>query len=234
MAAGIVDWVKSDMHGNFDGKSYESFLDVLVGLLADPTKKQTALSKLDALKQGSKPIMQFLSEFDVLASTAGYQTLTHDNFLCHMLRMKVNSNISDRLFDRGLTSGSYAAMKAAVVVIAATNEMKAADRRTQGWTPRYPSNAPRPTPVTATRTGTGITFSGQGQPMDISQAKAQGLCFNCHQKGHMSQNCPAKKMAMVRQMLSEMSEGDRVEMSSEFATVLDKTPKESDFSQPQQ
>ena len=150
-----------------------------------------------------------------------------------MLRMKVNSNISDRLFDRGLTTGTYAEIKAAVISIAATNEMKAAERRTQGWTPRYSSNEPRTTPVTATQTGTGVTFGGQGQPMDIGQAKAQGLCFNCHQKGHMSRNCPARKKAMVRQMLSEMSEGDRVEMSSEFASVLDKTPKELDFSQPQ-
>ena len=78
------------------------------------------------------------------------------------------------------------------------------------------------------------TFGGQGQPMDIGQAKAQGLCFNCHQKGHMSRNCPLKRKAMVRQMWSELSEGDRAEMTSEFATVSDKTPKESDFSQPQQ
>ena len=70
--------------------------------------------------------------------------------------------------------------------------------------------------------------------MDISKAKAQGLCFNCHQKGHVSQNCPAKKKAMVQQMLSEMAEDDRVEMTLEFASALDKTPKESDFSQPQQ
>ena len=70
--------------------------------------------------------------------------------------------------------------------------------------------------------------------MDIGQAKAQGLCFNCHQKGHMCRNCPLKKKAMVQQMWSEMSEGDSAEMTSEFATVSDKTPKESDFSQPQQ
>ena len=35
-------------------------------------------------------------------------------------------------------------------------------------------------------------------------------------------------------MWSELSEDDRAEMTLEFATVSDKTPKESDFSQPQQ
>ena len=110
---------------------------------------------------------------------AGYKTPTHDNFLCHMLRMKVNSNISDRLFDRGLTTGTYVEIKAAVISIAATNEMRAAERRTQGWTPRYSSNVPRTTPVTAMQTGTGVTFGGQGQPMDIGRAKAQGCYDSC-------------------------------------------------------
>ena len=233
-AVGIVEWIKGDMDKNFNGKSCESLLEVLDGLLADPTEKQTALNKVDALKQGNRSIVQFLSEFDVLAQMAGYKTPTHDDFLCHMLRMKVNSNISDRLFDRGLTTGTYAEIKAAVISIAATNEMKAAERRAQGWTPRYSSNVPRATPVTATQTGTGITFGGQGQPMDIGQAKAQGLCFNCHQKGHMSRNCPAKRKAMVRRMWTEMSDGDKKEIASELATVSDKAPVESDFSQPQQ
>ena len=41
-AASIVEWIKSDMLNNFDRKSYDSFMDVLDGLLADPTEKQTA------------------------------------------------------------------------------------------------------------------------------------------------------------------------------------------------
>ena len=120
-------------HGEkFQWKSYDSFVEILDGFLADPTEKQTALHKLDALNQGNHSIVQFLSEFDVLAQMAGYKTLTHDDFLCHMLRMKVNSNISDRLFDHGLTSGTYAERKAAIIQIAATNEMKVTERQTQG------------------------------------------------------------------------------------------------------
>ena len=58
--AGIVEWIKGDMRANFDGKAYESFVEVLDGLLADPTEKQTAHNKLDALRQGSQSIVQFL------------------------------------------------------------------------------------------------------------------------------------------------------------------------------
>ena len=61
-AVGNVEWIKGDMDKNFDGKSCESLLEVLDGLLADPTEKQTALNKLDALKQGNRSIVQFLSE----------------------------------------------------------------------------------------------------------------------------------------------------------------------------
>ena len=160
MAAGIVEWIKSNMDKNLDRKSYKSFVEVLDCLLTDLTEKQTALNKLDILKQGNQSIV--LSDFDVLAQMAGYKTPTHDDFLCHMLRMKVNPNISDRLFNQGLTSGSYAEMKMAVIHIKATNEMKVTERRVQGWTPRYLSNVPRTTPVTATQTGTGVTFGGRG------------------------------------------------------------------------
>ena len=67
--------------------------------------------------------------------------------------------------------------------------------------------------------------------MDLSQAKSQGLCFTCHQKGHISCNCPQKRKAMVRQMLGEMSEAEHAEL------VQNKEEKKEDvqgFQQPQQ
>ncbi|SJL13393.1 uncharacterized protein ARMOST_16836 [Armillaria ostoyae] len=39
----------------------------------------------------------------------------------------------------------------------------------------------------------GTTYGGAGAPMDIGQMHAQGLCFRCHKKGHMSKDCPEKK-----------------------------------------
>ncbi|SJL10874.1 uncharacterized protein ARMOST_14269 [Armillaria ostoyae] len=37
------------------------------------------------------------------------------------------------------------------------------------------------------------TFGGTGEPMDIGQMHAKGLCFRCHKHGHLSKDCPDKK-----------------------------------------
>ncbi|SJL16284.1 uncharacterized protein ARMOST_19804 [Armillaria ostoyae] len=35
----------------------------------------------------------------------------------------------------------------------------------------------------------GTMFGGAGAPMDIGQMRAQGLCFRCHKKGHLTTSC---------------------------------------------
>ncbi|SJL04338.1 uncharacterized protein ARMOST_07704 [Armillaria ostoyae] len=37
------------------------------------------------------------------------------------------------------------------------------------------------------------TFAGAGEPMDIRQMHAKGLCFQCHKQGHLSKDCLEKK-----------------------------------------
>ncbi len=52
----------------------------------------------------------------------------------------------------------------------------------------------------------GMTYGGQGQPMDLDKMWAQGLCFQCHKKGHLSRDCPDKKVQVHAVDMEPMTE----------------------------
>ena len=125
---------------------------------------------------------------------------------------------------------NYAVMKSEAIKTNAVNRERDNEHRLQGH-PVGKGCPFIPVPSALVKTSTGTTFGRQGQPMDLSQAKSQGLCFTCHQKGHISRNCPQKRKAMVRQILGEMSDAERAEL------VQVKEEKKEDaqgFQQPQQ
>ena len=89
-----------------------------------------------------------------------------------------------------------------------------------------------------TATGSGVTYGGQGQPMEIGRvkkkidkatARAQGLCYTCGSKGHVSKECPQKKKSSskpnkekksksyyMRQMWKDMDQEQRDEALKGF------------------
>ena len=69
------------------------------------------MAKLDALKQGRKGLVEFIVEFDLMTITAVYKLPDHKEFLCHMFCTKINSCISDQLYNKGVAMDDYATMK---------------------------------------------------------------------------------------------------------------------------
>ena len=83
-----------------------------------------------------------------------------------------------------------------ILAIDGLQRRQANQKKAQGQFPPYRPNVARKPEATVpqVKTGTGITYGGSGLKMDVDKAKVEGRCFSCGEAGHISRNCPKKKV----------------------------------------
>jgi Zinc knuckle/Retrotransposon gag protein len=196
-------------------------------IFGDQNKKPNAENQLAQMRQSTKTAEEYFQEFDQLVRTAGYQQ-NHDDVLVKYLHEQVKTGIIDKIYSGGQLPTSYQEWRAAIINIDGLERRRAEQKR--AWSMQHPQKSPSPGsyPKTTTekRTGTGVTYTGQGQKMDVDQAKAKGLCFRCGKPGHMARNCPDKPKFQVRTLTAELTKEEKEELA--------KTLREEGFSGTQQ
>jgi hypothetical protein len=176
--------------------SYADFQRECNAAFQDTNKKTNAENQLMLLKQGSKTAEEFFQEFDQLKFTAGYTDRYHEDVLVKLLHDAIKNTTIDHIYTQSPLPASYQTWKTQILAIDGLQRRRAEQKKSQA---HFTINKPTPhfvkkpdAPVTQTKTGTGTVYGGQGQKMDLNKAKAEGLCFRCGGKGHMSRNCPTK------------------------------------------
>jgi Zinc knuckle/Retrotransposon gag protein len=183
-------------------------------IFGNQNKKPNAENQLAQMRQSTRTAEEYFQEFDQLVRTAGYQQ-NHDDVLVKYLHEQVKTSIIDKVYSSGQLPTSYQEWRAAIINIDGLERRRAEQKK--AWSMQHPQKLPSPGsyPKTTTekRTGTGVTYTGQGQKMDVDQAKAKGLCFRCGKPGHMARNCPDKPKFQVRALTAELTKEEKEELA---------------------
>ena len=171
--------------------SFDEFTDQLKKTFQPPDIQHNTEKHLLALKQGKETVEDFMTRLKQLVIEAEYNVNHHLHLLINIMRNGIHNEIME-MVERSqphlLNNVSFSAWKS-VLVQASAILQDIADRKrgTVQSTYQCPFGA-RPLPSTPTPpTSSAVhpnqpgTFGGQGVPMDISKAHAEGKCFKCGQ-----------------------------------------------------
>jgi Retrotransposon gag protein/Zinc knuckle len=183
-------------------------------IFGDQNKKPNAENQLAQLRQGAKTAEEYFQEFDQLVRTAGYQQ-NHDDVLIKYLHEQVRVGIIDKIYSVGQLPITYQEWRLAIINIDGLERRRAEQKK--AWSIQHPQRSAQPgsfpKATTEKRTGTGVTYTGQGQKMDVDQARAKGLCFRCGKSGHMARNCPDKPKFQVHALTAELTKEEKEELA---------------------
>ncbi|KAJ3964372.1 hypothetical protein EV361DRAFT_834782, partial [Lentinula raphanica] len=202
--------------------TFIQFMEKLKKDFTSVAQEKEARDRLKYIRQGKTSAEDFFKEFELLVKEAGYDK--DDDYVLEIAEGAVDPSIMTSLIqNRTEDFSSYKELKKLVTGADNLRRRWAEQKRGYGYfgwntnpqgqnrgqsstQQQYSRQEPKKWdneraagsfPV-ARRDGTGMTFGGSGRPMDLDQARANGLCFNCGERGHISRNCPKKGKAAVR------------------------------------
>ncbi len=204
--------------------SVEVFISLLERTYDDASRKHSAATKLEGLKQRNREFTSFYSEFLGLVGELEWNEAAKVD----ALRRKVSDEVRAQLIGRELPS----ALPEFATLCQRIDEdirfaQNARSRRTA---------TTRPTTTTPpTRISTMKPSPTAGDPMDIDSARSyapagsderkdrvsKGLCFGCGLKGHRHKDCPTNPYSKIRQAAAtNLSENARSAPKKTYAASI--------------
>ncbi|SJL11281.1 uncharacterized protein ARMOST_14684 [Armillaria ostoyae] len=201
--------------------TWEGFINDVNDQFRDPAAMEVQEKKMFDLRMGSGPATAYFQELEVLATKAGRQhDIDPRSLMVKAVRLGVPLSYTTTITNQGRDiPGDYNEWKTRIVLMYEERQKNWAfnqtagnphdNRPTKGTSATTATSNPKAGGATSSsmpkatgNTGGGrdssgrwTTFAGAGKPMDIDTAKlrAEGRCFRCREKGHLSKDCPKKK-----------------------------------------
>uniref|UniRef100_A0A8C5PCM9 CCHC-type domain-containing protein n=1 Tax=Leptobrachium leishanense TaxID=445787 RepID=A0A8C5PCM9_9ANUR len=175
--------------------SWNSFVQAMNPIYDDPLRSSTALSTIRHLRQGRRPVEDYISEFRAVAADTGLNDVG--------LRDHFRYGLSDQLKDELARIGVPTTLDA-MILQSLTLDQRFRERRQERMTaaPSLPARRSE-TPSTISAKPSNSTPS-LPEPMEIglargplssaerSRRRTQNLCLYCGQPGHLLRSCPIR------------------------------------------
>ncbi|CAK5274988.1 unnamed protein product [Mycena citricolor] len=230
-------WAMNWKQRNFEGLkgmkagvTSTTFLEEFQMAFGDSNAEQVAAAQLMALRQNKQPFADYISDFEMLATDAGYNVVTttddkgkykkgdQDNILIEFLKCRLSSKIASPLHNTGVPlPKAYGAFNDWCVNIEANALHDQLRKASCGhpMSPPPPQFCPQAVP-TMPAPALARPADNKPVPMEIDCTHGCGrniICHNCQQPGHIARNClePRKKHTFFNRatMLEEIKNGDK-------------------------
>jgi hypothetical protein len=202
----------------------KQFWALLDASFADASEKKLAQVRLEKFYQGKLDFQNYIQQFEILVSTAGYVAgnVAHDAYLISLLEKQVHREMMDRMYGTDVAPPTtYTDYKSRLANISINIERRKALGQGFNYDRTAPVQQQQGSSSTTTRTGSGDSprsssgvTPGYGAPMDVDRKRSRGpLCYNCQKPGHIAANCRSpKKQTRVRALLNDLKEGKEVKV----------------------